>query len=431
MLPLNFVKDVRGNVAMIFGLTAVPILIAVGAAVDYSTMIDVNSKMQQALDAVVLSLASEAPELSADELNARAKEIFNANFNEPEVSGKTIDVSFTRTNGANLTATASGDVALAMMGIVGIHSLPVSVTSQSKWSTTRLRVALALDNTGSMNDDGKLIALKTATHNLLDTLKGAASKDGDVYVSIIPFAKDVNVGKANYKKTWLRWDGVGRSCSYVWTWFGWQLQCKDNVALYPSSLYHSQWNGCVADRYESYDIGADAPNADGYHKNTLFPAEQYDSCPSQLTPLTYNWTTLSSAVDSMVAVGGTNQTIGLVWGWQSLMSTEPLNAPAKETGIEYQDIVILLSDGENTHNRIYGSGYEHEPKVDTRMELACTAAKKAGIIIYTVLVIDGNETLLKSCASSEDKYFKVTASDQIVTTFGIIGEQLTRLHLSR
>ena len=63
----------------------------------------------------------------------------------------------------------------------------------------RLRVALALDTTGSMGDDGKIDALKTATKNLLKQLKAAATKDGDVYVSIIPFSKDVNVGKSNYQ----------------------------------------------------------------------------------------------------------------------------------------------------------------------------------------------------------------------------------------
>ena len=59
-------------------------------------------------------------------------------------------------------------------------------------------MALVLDNTGSMADDGKMTALKTATKNLLTQLQGAASVDGDVYVSIIPFSKNVNLGPANY-----------------------------------------------------------------------------------------------------------------------------------------------------------------------------------------------------------------------------------------
>ena len=67
----------------------------------------------------------------------------------------------------------------------------------------------SLDNTGSMATDGKMDALKTATKNLLDQLKTAAAKDGDVYVSIIPFSKDVNVGTSNYNAELDRLDRMG------------------------------------------------------------------------------------------------------------------------------------------------------------------------------------------------------------------------------
>ncbi len=57
-----------------------------------------------------------------------------------------------------------------------------------------------------MADDGKITALKSATHSLLTQLQNAASTNGDVYVSIIPFSKDVNVGSANYNGNWIDWD---------------------------------------------------------------------------------------------------------------------------------------------------------------------------------------------------------------------------------
>jgi hypothetical protein len=67
---------------------------------------------------------------------------------------------------------------------------------------------LVLDNTGSMSSDGKMAALKTATKNLIDQLHGAATTDGDVYVSIIPFSKDVNLGKSNFAADWIYWGTV-------------------------------------------------------------------------------------------------------------------------------------------------------------------------------------------------------------------------------
>ena len=46
------------------------------------------------------------------------------------------------------------------MGMMGFKNLAINVTGQAAWGMTRLRVALALDNTGSMADDGKITALK-------------------------------------------------------------------------------------------------------------------------------------------------------------------------------------------------------------------------------------------------------------------------------
>ena len=75
---------------------------------------------------------------------------------------------------------------------------------------TKLRVALVLDNTGSMNQtDGtgtsKISALKTATHQLLTQLQNAAINPGDVQVSLIPFSLDVNTGTGNVGATWIDW----------------------------------------------------------------------------------------------------------------------------------------------------------------------------------------------------------------------------------
>ena len=50
------------------------------------------------------------------------------------------------------------------------------------------------------------IALKTAAKGLLTQLSAAATSPDEVYVSIIPFSKDVNLNPANYSQSWLRWD---------------------------------------------------------------------------------------------------------------------------------------------------------------------------------------------------------------------------------
>ncbi len=62
------------------------------------------------------------------------------------------------------------------------------------------------------------------------------------------------------------------------------------------------------------------------------PADQDQNCPAaQVTPLTYNWTTINNTINAMSPGGATNQTIGLQWGWLSLLQQSPLNAPAEDS----------------------------------------------------------------------------------------------------
>jgi hypothetical protein len=52
----------------------------------------------------------------------------------------------------------------------------------------------------------KLTIIQTAAKNLIDQLSAATAVNGDVYVSIVPFAKDVNAGASNYAQSWVRWE---------------------------------------------------------------------------------------------------------------------------------------------------------------------------------------------------------------------------------
>ena len=47
-------------------------------------------------------------------------------------------------------------------------------------------------------------------------LSAATAVNGDVYVSIVPFAKDLNAGASNYAQSWVRWeleDPLNGNCS--------------------------------------------------------------------------------------------------------------------------------------------------------------------------------------------------------------------------
>jgi len=158
--------------------------------------------------------------------------------------------------------------------------------------------------------------------------------------------------------------------------------------------------------------------------------------------LSYNWTAMNSLVDSMQPNGSTNQPIGLVWGWQSLVGGGPLAAPAKDPNYTYTDVIILMSDGLNTQDRWYSS----QTPVDDRMYQTgngsgtCANIKNSGVTIYTVQVNTGGDptsTLLQNCAGGPDKmidpskFYMVTSASGLGAVFADIGTNLTKLRVAR
>ena len=194
-----------GNVAITFAFAALPIIGFVGAAVDYSRANSVKAAMQTALDSTALMLAKEAATDTEDQLKTNATKYFKALFTREEAKDVDVQVNYTTSGGSNIQIQATAALDAEFVKLLGYDTFHLRATSTAKWGITRLRVALVLDNTGSMSDDGKMAALKTATKNLIDQLHGAATTDGDVYVSIIPFVKDVNLGKSNFAADWIYW----------------------------------------------------------------------------------------------------------------------------------------------------------------------------------------------------------------------------------
>jgi Flp pilus assembly protein TadG len=420
----EFCRADEGHVAVIFTLALLPVVGITGGAIDYSHATAVKASMQAALDATALALSREATSLTDTQLQERASAYFGAAFNRPEAPGVTVTATYTGGSGSTIRVKSSGKVKTHFLGILGINEIAISSTSKTKWGNKRLRVALALDVTGSMASSNKLTTLKPAVKNLLNQLKGVASTTDDVYVSIIPFSKDVNVGPGNYSSSWIRWDlwearnGTCSNSSYSK-----KSTCTSNGHTW-TPANHNTWNGCVTDRDQDYDTTNTAPT--DANTATLFPAEQYSSCPAALMALSYDWTALTQKIDELQPAGNTNQTIGLQWAFQALTTNSPLAVPPKDPNYKYEDAIILLTDGMNTENRFTSS----EWSIDQRMQATCNNVKAAGVIVYTVLVMAGNATLLQNCASDSSKYFALTSADQMIAAFNTIGTSLTKLRIA-
>jgi len=433
-----------GNMAITFGLLSLPVVVAMGGAVDYTRANAIKADLQSVLDATALMVSKTAGSMTTDQVQSAVLASFGALFNNPAGYSYTVTATLDPA-GSSLTLNGVTTVKTEFLHIypVRLENIDVKATATAKWGTSRLRVALVLDVSGSMLSASKLPTLKTAAKNLLTQLQGAATTNGDVYVSIVPFNKQVNVGKTNYAQAWLRWDiwdETHGTCSKSDKKT--KTHCKSSSGTWiPAN--HNTWTGCVTDRDQDYDTTNTAPSTTV--TGTLFPADEYgisyggvfyNFCPTEMMSLSYDWAALKAKIDSLdaPAFGTTNQAIGLQWGFQSLTAS-PFTIPAKNSNYTYSDVIILMSDGLNTENRWYDFGESGaQAAIDAREQITCNNVKAKGIILYTIHVnTDGDptSTLLRNCGTTTDKFFLLTSADQMVTTFNTIGVQLTSLRLAK
>jgi Flp pilus assembly protein TadG len=434
----------QGNIAVIFAIACVPMISFVGAAIDYSRANSARSSMQAALDSTALMVSKDLSQgiITTSEINTKAQAYFAALYTNTDAQSVSISATYTATSsmGSNIKVNGTGTVTTDFLKVAGFPNINFSTSSTAAWGNVRMRVAMALDNTGSMAQDGKIAALRTAASSLIDQLSALAKNPGDVYVSIVPFAKDVNVGASNYNASWIDWtdwDSNNQTCSG----WGWNQTC--------SPKNHNTWTGCVTDRTQSYDTLNTAPAT--ANVATLFPADEYyengeayckpgNTPPlQQIVPLSYDWTSLKATISAMQPTGGTNQPIGLAWAWQTLAQTAPMNAPAEDPNYTYSKAIILLSDGLNTEDRwpAYGNGNtQYGGQIDARQKILCDNIKAQGITIYTIQVNTGSpadptSSVLSYCASGSQNFYLLYSASQVVTAFNSIGTSLSKLRVAR
>jgi Flp pilus assembly protein TadG len=161
----RFRMDRRGNVAVIFALACVPLISAVGCAVDYSEASRIKAKMQSAADAAAVAaisqnsqgwLASTAMTSNGEVTVAEtdAKNIFTGNapasstlYNSEVVTATVMKTGPTLTS----TVTFSASVPTTFMKVVGFSSLTVTGSSSATSSLPLyLDFYVMLDVSGSM-----------------------------------------------------------------------------------------------------------------------------------------------------------------------------------------------------------------------------------------------------------------------------------------
>ena len=400
----SFMKDRRGNIAMMFGLLLFVIVGAAGVAIDLQRSSMIRSAVHEAADAGVLAAArykANHPNADDSELTAVGRRAFDNAMRK----GLSPDIHSFAVSFDSAAETFALDVVGAsktlLMGVLGQDISNISTRSEVKLGKPALlEVAMALDVTGSMNQKGKISALRNSAKDLIESL--FLSDEADVKIGIVPFAQYVNLGASYAGQSWL------------------------TVPSGPS------WMGCVGSR--------DYPNnvEDDDYVAEPAPGLNGIACPDPLMPLSTDEDALKDKIDDLDANGWTYIPSGLMWAWSLLTPGAPFSE-----GISFAELregngskaIIVMTDGENTRAPDYPThNSASEALANDLTEELCINIKAQDIIIYSIAfdVSDPDiRAILEDCATSKSHYFDAKDASALADAFEAIATSLRNISLSK
>ena len=291
--------DERGTIAVITAFTFAVVLLLVGASIDFLRWQQARQSTTAALDAAVLAggLALQVDPNNFNEAITVAQRTYVANVaRRQQVLTDTINFSLADNNQA-IMASGHADVGTTVLSIFGIsHMGLVSDTGTDMPSAqvtaggpggSNLEVALMLDVTGSMCDDGagpctsgaKISALKAAATKLINIVVRPDQSVHTTKVALVPFSTRVRLApdpvandgsnnplmktltNMNSPRTYWYWNctnwtgGGGSETNGNW-------QCLTQV---PAQATNWLAMPCVTERYNNatgvFDVSDDPPGA--------------------------------------------------------------------------------------------------------------------------------------------------------------------------
>lgn len=467
----SFARETSGSALPIVGIGIFTLLGATGIAIDMGRVQIVQSRMTSALDAAGLAAGATA---NSQDVSATAANYFNVNFPN-NYMGSTLTSLSASLNGTGsvVLLDASAEVPTTFMRIFGTNSVEVTAHTEVTRSNSGMELVLVIDNTGSMSNSAgggisKLQAAKNASASLLNIVYGATVDTADnLWVGLVPFSQAVNVG--NNHLQWTRPD------TFNWGPDDWDgcvdarenndLDVTDTVpdtnivqTLFPRYYWpcdsNNKWYGTNSSR-DNCSTGSGMQ-----YKTPISSASRGPNyyCPTPITPLVAEKSTVIAGVNAMAARGNTNINLGMAWAYR-LLSPNWRNQwggqmNANDLPLDYHTplmnkIVVLLSDGDNTIDNGSRGGYWYLSNgklgttnqstavttINNRTLQVCNSMKANGVIIYTIglgtSISTAGQNLLRDCATNTQYYFASPTTSQLQSIFNQIGDSLANLRISK
>ncbi len=421
----RFGADQRGGTAVLFGLSLVPALASVGAAIDISAAYKVRTELQNALDSAALAAAQDYRDnQSTTSAQARASQIFAA-ARPPGVDATLLPLSADPATGQiDVRATARARTQFAGAVFDAYRELPINAATRAIAGATaqgkNLEVSLMLDVTTSMSQNSgtsgltKLQAMKQAARNFVNTVIQDRQTPYTSRAALAPFSSAVNVGA--YFRTVTNTTATGSWTSVV------ERSGASAVSDDPPA------SGAYFPSYRNRRANAQSPNS--FYANIERNRTSNIPVASYVRPLSSDKTALTTAIDALQANGTTAGHLGVAWSWYTLSprwdGVWTTGAPAAYDPERTLKVAILMSDFD--FNMYYQSA---NGDMNAQARALCANMKAAGVVVYTVgFQVDASlpdaVDLFQNCASDPSKAIAAQTGEELIAAYQTLAQTVRR-----
>jgi Flp pilus assembly protein TadG len=387
---------------MIFALTLIPLIMGVGAAVDYGRLTHTQIKVSNAVDTATLGAAKMLKDgrYTDQQIKDAGAALFKDNMRGSESfavwNDADIDIAIDKV-ASKVTVTVPLYVPTTFTRVAGFERINLTKQSSAVFALRDIEVGLALDVTGSMNQTvngkKKITSLKESFASFANLMLPDTPVPGQrVRLALAPYSASINLGP--YAKT----VSNNRSTDNCVT------ERTGGAAFTDKSLASGGFFKVRADN------AFDTDPTEGYGG-----AYSYACPPAVVTPLTDDRARLISDVNSYGVDGYTGGHFGAQWAF-NLISPEWSSVwGANATGDDYQKVtdkklvkaVILMTDG------IFNTAYHNGQTSAQQAINLCTEMKSKGVLVFAIAfnAPAAAQATLKSCASAGTEYY-ANASNQ-------------------
>ena len=417
----DFSRDTGGAVALVLGLTLVPIVLAAGAAVDFYRAGAAHAEIQASLDASALAGAAAKPGTSEADRRRIALDTFAANL-QGGFGDQLVGNPQAKLDGDSFTVSYNGGLPTTLLRVGGINKINADLSATVRINLpARAEIALVLDYSASMKQysagQQKYVTMRKAAIDMVDGLTNDG-ENTDIHFGLVPFSHNVYATLPSgfvVGASGASWSG----CTYDRTY---PSNLTSNA---PGGANRSKWGQPRPVDFGDYR-GQSKYYCDGYRHN----GRGYLANRLQVRELSSDHSATVSQLEAMRPYGYTNISLGVAFGWHLLEPGAPYAARPHDDD-ENKKFIVVLTDGKQTTPAFGPGGSRDRFDGESNLSTLCSNIKSGNeitvITIAFALNDSATENRLRNCSSDPDKhFFKAEDSNDLTRAFEEIRQQIAK-----